>query len=145
MFNLSTVMNRSLLRTAMFIIARLLSNVWLAAGDLLPGHQLQPAHTVRDIGLAIGDLLRLRPRGATENDHAGAEALAGVVEEWAGADQHAFRFEIVDEGMMLLDKLLLRRRRGRPRLDDLIIDDPALLACPLAHSVLLPAIVAGQG
>ena len=27
---------------------------------LLPGHELQPAHAVRDIGLAVGDLLGLR-------------------------------------------------------------------------------------
>src|SRR5262245_9898936 len=95
---------------------------------------------MRDVGFAVGDLFRLGPGGAAEDDHAGAEALAGIVEERAGADQHALRFEVVNEGVMLVDELLLRRRAGRPRLDDFIVDDPALLALAFAHGDLLPAI-----
>ena len=114
-------------------------------GDQLPaifcqGISFSRRTPLRDIGLAVGDFLGLRAGRAAEDDHAGAEAGAGVVEEGAGADQHALRLEIVNEGVMLVDEFLLRRRAGRPRLDDFVVDDPALLALAFAHDDLLPAI-----
>ncbi len=77
------------------------------AGDALPGHELEAAHAVGDVGLAVGDLLGLGAGRGAEDDHAGAEAIAGVVEERAGADQDALGFEVVDE-------LVMRARSAAP-------------------------------
>jgi len=72
-----------------------------AAGDTLPGHELQAAGAVRNVGLTVGDFFGFGARGCTKDDHAGAEAVAGVVEEWAGADQDALGLELVNELVML--------------------------------------------
>jgi hypothetical protein len=50
----------------------------------------------------------------------------------------------VDEGVMQIGKLLLRQRARRSRFDELVVDDPALLALGFAY-VLLPPIMARSG
>src|SRR6476620_2022218 len=129
MLSPSTVTNRSLLRTATFMIPSSVS----APGDFLPGQELQPSHAGCDVGFAVGDLLGFRAARAAEDDHAGAEALAGIVKERAGADQHALFLEVMNEGVMQIGELLLRQRVSRTRLDQLVVDDPTLLALDFAH------------
>ena len=69
---------------------------------------------MRDVGLAVGDRLGLRAGGRTEDDHASAEAIAGVVEKGAGADQDALGVKVVNELMMQLGQLLpAERELGR--------------------------------
>src|SRR5579883_790298 len=127
----STLTKRSSIFTAMFMAHSFRASS--VPGDTLPGQQLEAAHAVRNIGLPVGDCLRFAAGRGTNDDHAGAEACPGFVEEWTGADQDALGFELVDEGMMMPRELLLGRRRDRPRLDHLVVDHPALLALGLAH------------
>src|SRR6266705_3589910 len=96
-------------------------------GNALPRHKLEAAGPMRDVGLAVGDCLGLGARRGAEDDHAGAEAIAGVVEERPGTDEHALGFEIMDELVMQLGQLLPAERELGRRLDDLVVDHPALL------------------
>src|SRR5437868_6515135 len=107
----------------------------LPSGDALPWHEFEAARAVSDVGLAICDLLRLRARRAAEDDHAGSEAFAGIIEEGPGTDEHAFAVEVMDELVVQLRERLAAERDSRRRIDDLVVDDPALLA--LAHVMLL--------
>src|ERR1700732_1195319 len=111
----STLTNRSSIRTAMFMCD---SSAWLVAasssGDALPWHELQPPHPVRNIGLGIGDRLGLLAGGCAKDDHAGAETVAGIVEERPGADQEPLGLQVVDEVVMARGQLLPGGRR-RPR------------------------------
>src|SRR5215470_1218340 len=84
-----------------------------------------------DIGLAVGDLLGFGAGRGPKDDHAGAEAVAGVVEEGTRADQHALLVQVMDELVMQLGQLLAGEREPGRRLDDLVVDHPALLT--LAH------------
>src|SRR5258705_10950531 len=104
-------------------------------GNALPRHQLEAAGAMRDVGLTVGDRLGFRAGHGAEDDHAGAEAIAGVVEERAGADQDAFGLEIMDELMVELGQLLPAERELGRRVDHLVVDHPALLT--LAHDAFL--------
>ena len=71
---------------------------------------------MRDVGLAVGDCLGLGARRGAEYDHAGAEAIAGVVEERPGTDEHALGFEIMNELVVQLGQLLQKIHHAiRPR------------------------------
>src|ERR1700730_17883124 len=125
----STLTNRSSIRTATFMCG---SSAWLVAasssGDALPWHELQPAHPVRNIGLGIGDRFGLVAGGCAKDDHAGAETVAGIVEERPGADQEPFGLQGVDEVVVAGGQLLLGGRGRRRRIHHLVIDHPTLLA-----------------
>src|SRR5882724_1219477 len=99
--------------------------------NALPRHQLEAAGAMRDVGLAVGDRLGLRASRGAEDDHAGAEAVAGVVEEGAGADQDALGVKIVNELMVELGQLLPAERELGRWVDHLVVDHPTLLT--LAH------------
>src|SRR5262245_63413357 len=127
----STVTKRSLVRTTTFMTASCCSTARYA----LPRHQLEAARAMRDVGLAVGDLLGFGARRGAKDDHAGAEAVAGVIEERSRADQHALGVKVVDELVMQLGQLLAAERELGRRVDDLVVDHPALLT--LAHDILL--------
>ena len=65
------------------------------AGNPLPRNEFEPAGAVRDVGFAAGDLLGLGPGRRAEDDHPGAEAIAGVVKEGARPDQQTFCIEVM--------------------------------------------------
>src|SRR5882672_6358681 len=111
----STAMKRSWVRTAMFIMRMsLYALVCSMTGNALPRHKLEAAGAMRDVGLAVGDRLGLRASRGAEDDHAGAETVAGVVEEGARADQDALGVKIVNELMVELGQLLpAERELGR--------------------------------
>jgi hypothetical protein len=113
------------------------------AGNALPRHQLQAARAMRDVGLTVGDLLGLGAGRRAEDDHAGAEAIAGVVEERARADQKALGLKVVNELVVELRQFLPAERKLGRRVDDLVVDHPALLT--LAHDILLRGPVQANG
>src|SRR4029077_6492258 len=117
--------------------ANISSCIWSAsmAGNALPRHQLEAAGAVRDVGLAVGDCLGLGTGRRAEDDHPGAEAAAGVVEKWARADQDAFGLKVVNELMVQFGELFAAERELGWRVDDLVVDHPALLT--LAHDAFL--------
>src|SRR5580700_8837248 len=103
----STLTNRSSIRTAMFMCgSSALLRAPSSSGDALPWHELEAPHPVRNIGLGIGDGLRLLPGGCAKDDHAGAETVAGVVEERPGADQEPLGLQVVDEVVVAGGQLL---------------------------------------
>ena len=112
-------------------------------------HELEPANAVGDVGFLIGDPFGLAAGCRPYDDHAGAEAIAGIVEKGPGADQHTFGLELMDIGVMALGELLLAEREAGRRVDKLVIDHPALLACPFLCSLFAhasaPLIPPGDG
>src|SRR5262245_18990917 len=104
------------------------------AGDALPRHQLEAAGAMGNVRLAVGDLLGFGTGRGAEDDHAGAEAVACVIEERSRADQHALLIKLVDEVVMQLGQLLAAECELGRRVDDLVVDHPALLT--LAHDAL---------
>src|SRR5437763_9105865 len=102
-----------------------------AAGGPLPRNELEPAGAVSDVRLAVCNFFGFRSRRRTKDDHPGPEAITGVVKERTRADEQAPGVELVDELVMALRELFLAQRTVRRRVDDLVIDNPALLA--LAH------------
>src|SRR5262245_47418472 len=104
-------------------------------GDALPRHELEATSPVRDVGLAVGNLLSLSASRRTEDDHAGAEPVAGVVEKGTRADQDAPGVKVVNELMVQLGQLLPSERELGWRVNDLVVDHPALLT--LAHDAFL--------
>src|SRR5580704_14867577 len=124
----STLTNRSSIRTATFMCSSALLRAPSSSGDASPWHELEAPHPVRNIGLGIGDRLRLLPGGCAKDDHAGAETVAGIVEERPGPDQEPLGFQVVDEVVVAGGQLLLPGRGRRWRIHHLIIDHLALLA-----------------
>src|ERR1700683_3586652 len=120
------------------IVATQASRV-LLPGDALPRHQLEPTHAVGDVGFLIGDPFGLAAGRCPYDDHAGAEAVAGIVEKGPGADQHTFGLELMDIGVMTLGELLLAEREAGRRVDKLVVDHPTLLARPFLCSLFAHA------
>src|SRR5262245_19508326 len=113
-----------------------------STGDTLPRHELQAPGAMGNVRLAVCDLLGFRAGRGAEDDHAGAESVAGVVEERPGADQHALRLELMDELVVELGELLRREIEPGPWLDHLVVDDPALLT--VAHDAFLQDPIIGR-
>src|SRR5262249_23505158 len=99
--------------------------------NALPWHQFQTAGAVSDIGLAVGDALGFRTRRGAEDDHAGTESIAGVVEKGACAHQQAPGLKVMNELMVAPGELFLAERNFWRWVDDFVVDHPTLLA--LAH------------
>src|SRR5215831_15275447 len=124
----STTMKRSWVRTAMFIMRMSLrASCCSVTGNALPRHELEAAGAVRDVGLAVGDLLGLGAGRRAEDDHAGAKPVAGVVEKGPRADQDALGLKVMNELVVELGQLLPGDCELGRRVNDLVVDYPALL------------------
>src|SRR5690349_3542757 len=97
---------------------------------------------MRDVWLAVGNLLGFGPRRSAKDNHPGPKARSGVVHERAGADQLSLRFQVVNKFMMKRSQLFARERKLWRRIDHLVVDHPALLA--FAHGLLLAVLTVSQ-